>query len=943
MQIEILELQMNVNPDEHIEKELRDKHIQLEELRDVKIKGQMIRARVNLIDNGEKPTKFFLNLEKKNYVNKTMKFLTLENGIETNNQVKIMEETRKYYENLYRNKDEKLDLHSFNDLIDNKMVNSLDDTLALKLEGLLQYQEVLQTLKSMKNGKTPGSDGFTVEFYKFFWTDLSYFIIRSLNFAYISEKLSVSQKLGIITLIPKGNKPRNFLSNWRPISLLNVTYKLASATIAHRIQKVLPYIISKDQKGFMSDRFIGENIRTIYDILHISECEKIPGLILLLDFEKAFDSVSHSFLFKVLDIFNFGTSIKQWIKTFYSDCVSSIMLNGHLSSQFPIKRGCRQGDALSSNIFLLCAEILSIMIRKNKNIKGIKIAGMETVISQYADDTTLFLDGTEESLTNSLNILDQYYLLSGLKINELKTKIFWIGSKKYSPYRIKTRKKLIWIDDGRFSCLGIDFSLHLGEMESLNYNRVFESVMRQIKHWSKRNISLLGRLTVVKSLLLPQFNHLVLSLPDPSDHLLKKIEQELYKFIWQSSHDRIKRNQMINTYENGGVKMIDIKHFFTSLKITWIRRLCNNTLDDLCVNLFQVCTGIVNISRLFWGSNFIQSKACNIENPFWRHVLLAWASFLQTAHFQNRTDFLSQIIWKNDNIQIGGNGIYYKAWDDKGIRYVNDFVNTNGSLCNREEFVAKFSIPINFLLYEGIIKSIKYILEQLPTDIITSCMQSPFLPFPLNILLHDRKGCQNLYRIIINQKSIDNISKKQKWEQTLNTEIIIKRWHAINNLPFYAVSETKLKWFQFRITNRVIATNSFLFLINVRKDNLCTFCKSSEENLEHLFVNCIKVKTIWKLFKEFLFQKCHYIVTLNTENILFGLLPFHDNKAINILIIWIKWSIYKQRLRGKIPNYNSVFKELKSRFETEKLMYYQNMKKDIFNTIWTKFIYFFNL
>ena len=94
-----------------------------------------------------------------------------------------------------------------------------------------------------------------------------FFLLRSFNYAYKNGELSVTQRLGIITLLPKGDKPKQFLKNWCPITLLNFTYILASACIAERIKNILPDLINEDQKGFMKDRYIGENIRLLYDLI----------------------------------------------------------------------------------------------------------------------------------------------------------------------------------------------------------------------------------------------------------------------------------------------------------------------------------------------------------------------------------------------------------------------------------------------------------------------------------------------------------------------------------------------------------------------------------------------------------------------------------------------------------------------------------------------------
>ena len=147
------------------------------------------------------------------------------------------------------------------------------------------------------------------------------------------------------------------------------------------------------------------------------------------------------------------------INRLYLSCIlSCVIQNGFLSEPFTVKRGCRQGDPLSPYIFLLCAEILSRLFKANKAIKGIKIEGTEYLLSQFADDTTVLLDGTENSLNEALNILSKFAIASGLKLNSTETRAVWIGSKKFSGETFNHRLKL---DQNDFIILGIKFSCNL--------------------------------------------------------------------------------------------------------------------------------------------------------------------------------------------------------------------------------------------------------------------------------------------------------------------------------------------------------------------------------------------------------------------------------------------------------------------------------------------------
>ena len=152
--------------------------------------------------------------------------------------------------------------------------------------------------------------------------------------------------------------------------------------------------------------------------------KNIPGLLLFLDFEKAFDTLEWSFIRKTFQHFGFGTSLLNWIKVFYCDIESCILNNGWASNFFKLGRGVRQGCPLSPYLFILSVEILADAIRQKKEIRGITLNGKEIKLSQYTDDTTLILGGSKNSFLEALKMIELFGNISGLKLYNSKTQAF---------------------------------------------------------------------------------------------------------------------------------------------------------------------------------------------------------------------------------------------------------------------------------------------------------------------------------------------------------------------------------------------------------------------------------------------------------------------------------------------------------------------------------------
>ena len=217
---EIRRLEANVT--EEILPELEQTKTQLQEIRNKRIEGMAIRSRVKWINEGEKVSKYFCNLENRNYLDKAMHFVEKGNGDILSEQGEILNEVKHFYEELYSHRQvEDIDLKTTL-----RECPVLSEGERDHIEGLITFAEAAKALKNMKNNKSRGSDGFTVEFFKAFWRLLGHFIVRSVNYGFFKGHLSVTQNQGIITCLPKGDKSRQYLKNWRPITLLNTDFKI---------------------------------------------------------------------------------------------------------------------------------------------------------------------------------------------------------------------------------------------------------------------------------------------------------------------------------------------------------------------------------------------------------------------------------------------------------------------------------------------------------------------------------------------------------------------------------------------------------------------------------------------------------------------------------------------------------------------------------------------
>ena len=694
----------------------------------------------------------------------------------------------------------------------------------MNIEGPITIEEAGITLKNMPNNKSPGSTGFTTEFFKFFWKDLGHFVVKSLNYRLEKGELSTTQKEGIVTCIPKGNKSKKYIKNWRPISLLNISYKIASGCIARRIKKVLPSIIDLDQSGFMSGRFTGDNIRLIYDTLNFSSVHKKRGLLLLIDFEKAFDSVAWSFIKKSLLFYNFKSDIIAWIGTFYNGIKSSVIVNNSPTQWFPIERGCRQGDPISPYIFLLCGEVLAHMIRQNENIKGYSVNGKEIKLSQFADDTSLLLDGSPKSFETCVYTILEYAKYSGLAMNFDKTKVVWFGCEHPPNITYLPHLPFEW-NPRSFTILGVEFTTDLRNITDNNINKKLIEMQKELNSWSKRDLTPFGKVTVIKSLVLSKIVHLLISLPSPSDQTIKEINKMLYSFLWDGKPDKMKRSLAKQKALNGGIAMIDVSLFDKALKLTWIRRLFIEEskwkifIEGMHPNLTYI--------REF-GNQFVKKMYDEIKNPFWKCVLSSLYTFNKSFKLTSMHQIKACSFLFNDQIKVGGRVVNNKKLTNGNVFFIKQLMH-NERFLTYNEFIRRYNLKINFMNFNSVICAIKKYISGLKLEETTG-IEFTYQP-SLQLIVDTPKGASAIYNTLV--EPYNQNKGYEKWKFAI--QITTKQWQNSFKNVIATTSDTKLRWLQFRILHNILTTNYSVSKFKREQTPLCEFCNLQNETIHHLF------------------------------------------------------------------------------------------------------------
>ena len=618
---------------------------ELDELSLKRAKSIMFRSKVKWVEDGEKNTKYFLTLEKSKYNARTCRKLLTEDDQIIEEEGKILSEQECYYRTLYKKNNEV----EFN--IQNTHRVEITDEQKLQCDEKISLNELSIAVKSMKNGKTPGEDGLQIEFYKMFWTEIGCIFHDFVSKSYEESYLPPSVISGILNLIPKPGKDSRLLKNLRPITLLNSDYKIIEKVIANRLDKTLNTVIHSDQTGFMKNRRISANIRKVLDLMTYCEERQINAVLINLDYAKCFDKIAFDCVLGSLKYFGYPCYIVNWIRILYSSFTIKVQNNGHFSKSINVERSVHQGGCASVQLFLLCAEIIALELRGDEQIQGIPVEEIIHLINQYADDTNIASLYEQLSVTAIFEKLKWFYYNSGFSLNYDKTEILRLGAMKGTDAKLYTQHEINWTNEP-IKVLGIDVS-HDNSVLMDNYTKLIDRTASTLKSWSNRNISLIGKITIVNSLVASLFVYSMQVLPSMSEETFKKIEDLIIQFVWSGRKAKISLKMLQLDKKHGGLNLVNLRERDKAVKITWVKLLTEQEkLASLVYSFFPKGIGH-DIWRCNIHENDVEQVISKKRHPFWYDVLRAWAS--QNYDVCREKTFL----WFNSNFKVNNKLVWW--------------------------------------------------------------------------------------------------------------------------------------------------------------------------------------------------------------------------------------------------------------------------------------------
>uniref|UniRef100_A0A803TU16 Reverse transcriptase domain-containing protein n=1 Tax=Anolis carolinensis TaxID=28377 RepID=A0A803TU16_ANOCA len=737
----------------------------------------------------------------------------------------ITKEFHKFYTQLY--KQEQVDYSKIAEYLAKQKLEKITEDQREFLNKEITQDEIRRTIKAMKGNKAPGPDGFPACFYKTFQNELIPHLQKIMNQILLGNEIPDSWKSADIITILKENSDPTEIRNYRPISLLNVDYKIFTGVLTNRFKEFLCTWIAEEQTGFLPNRKIGENVRCILDIIEYYDKNHQNELALLsIDAEKAFDKLNWAFfklLFKELDIgFHFYNAIDK----IYDHQTAKLSINGCWSDEIRIEKGTRQGCPLSPLIFIFALEILLKNIQADKDLRGARINFKDYKLRAFADDLICIVEEPRKNIQKWLNKVQEFGDLAGFHLNKKKTKIL-------TKNITKSNQKALQEEAGtevssKIKYLGIWITNKNAQLLENNYYLKWKEISKDLKNWSNLNISILGRIALIKMDVLPKMLYLFQNLPIIRNAKIFNVwNREISKFIWKGRKPRIKYVVMTDLKTRGGFGLPNLKLYSEAAALIWATEwalLRNEKLLDLeGFNLRRGWHAYVGYDKRTveknFGDHFIRSPIIKIWEKYKKYMYLKiplWISPLEA----NQRKILGWEKWPTyKDILLKNNGRYHLKDLDE---------------------LKKIYTKMSWFQYAQI-------KEQYLKDCQTGFNETDSIWDKL--LRSEKKGITLLYNKLL-EWSTDTETVKAcmvKWARNLGRQIKFEEWELIWKKKINYTYATDLKENWFKIFHRWYITPEKLGIMYPNVQNKCWKCSKQVGSFFHVWWSCEETQKFWKM------------------------------------------------------------------------------------------------
>jgi exonuclease III len=509
-------------------------------------------------------------------------------------------------------------------------------------------EEILKVIKSLPNCKSPGPDGLTNEFYKKYSSVLAPILAKTFNSIMLGEHVHEEFSYGLVVLIFKKGDPQ-LLSNYRPITLLNADYKILTKTISWRLRDYIGNVVGPFQYGFIPGRRCEDNAMTLQlAIDHIQSGDKTEesGL-LFLDMEKAYDRVSHQWLFSCLEMVNFPPLLLSMVKDLYASAKSSILLNNFKTNPISMKCGVRQGDALSCILFNISLIPLTWRIESCMDYKGIKINSSPEVKFLYYADDAVFLFRTYSSLLLLENLLNTFCQASNSRVNITKSELLVYGENPTSSFVASNPEKV--------RHLGYWFNKQ-GLITASNFwNYYIPQLRSTLSFFNRPGLSITAKRMLFCSCILPKITYRS-KLHPPGVQDTRKLTSMMFQFIYSDRKVNVRQDLAEAPLSNGGMAIPNLQMLFHTQRIEWIYRYFAEPtgLWQQMLNAYLQSARVRTSNwRLPWLPFSQTTDKLYPLPPPWNPILHSWKHF--SGRIAEPIDFetlLEQPVFENDFLNL---------------------------------------------------------------------------------------------------------------------------------------------------------------------------------------------------------------------------------------------------------------------------------------------------